>query len=99
MKKRNILLIGGLLVFLSGILTFNKKNNIFIPKAEKEILANIEALTDNESDGGGTLPFECYDRYNAYSGGSLTWFRPCINNCDHIWAYNPKRKTICPGSK
>jgi hypothetical protein len=62
------------------------------------LVANVEALA---ADGDApTLPVECYDKYKAYSSSSLVRFRPCDKapTCDHIWAYSPRKKTMCPGS-
>lgn len=62
--------------------------------ANQILSENIEALSSSESS---KLPYECYDKYSAY-GYTLVRFRPCEGSCEHIWAYKPKKKTICPNN-
>lgn len=61
------------------------------------LVANIEALADGDVP---SLPIECYDKYYAKSSSSAVRFRACDNeNCGHIWAYRPSKKTLCPASE
>lgn len=76
---------------LSGYSIYNTSNETNI---DSVVLENIEAL----ASGDVNLPVECYDKYNAY-GSNPKRFRPCdTSSCTHIWAYSPKKKTICPNS-
>nr|WP_306448232.1 hypothetical protein [Odoribacter splanchnicus] len=90
MKKIVFVIIISFVAFTMSQVSFSKRTEIVFE------LKNIEALAEAES----TLPSECYDKYEAYASAlhpKLEKFRPCDNSeCIHIWAYHPRKKTICP---
>ncbi len=81
-----------------GYISYTQHQNRLLAYANPLMEENINALADDDTP---SLPYECYDTYKAYSNtGALKRFRPCDTpKCDHIWAYSPKKRTVCPNSK
>lgn len=92
MKKK--ILTTSILVSLT-ITAFVGVNLDRIIPTSHSMLANVEALAQTEP----SLPSECHDKYSAYATTfhpTLERFRPCdTSKCTHIWAYHPRKKTVC----
>ena len=89
--KKLIIFAGAMLLLAAGTAGFFASRPMSAQEAL--ILRNVEAIAQGEPGG---LPVECYDKYEAYAGGSLQRFRPCdTSSCEHIWAYRPRKRTVC----